>query len=274
VTVVSPGVDRTLASHLDRSQLIGRIPWVAHGITSRVPGLGPADGNVGYTPPRNVHDAWEMRERWVQAVELDPSRIVRIRQVHGAEVAIATAADVARGARPESEGAPWADAVVTATPGLALMTLHADCLPILLVDPVHRAVAAVHAGWRGIVAEIGRTTVERMSTAFDSRPEELVAYLGPAVTWENYEVGDEVIEAWTRVGPEAVACRTVAGRWRFDVKAAARWTLLAAGLRDDHVETSPICTVRDGDRWFSHRGQGPHTGRFAAIIGIRDESSA
>ena len=260
----------SLERHLCRSSLLTRYAWIAHGITSRVPGLGLAEGNVGYTAPRDVVDAWEMRRIWCEAVGLDPDRIVRVRQVHGADVFVAAEGDDGRGARPgQSSHAAIADAIVTDRPGLALMTLHADCLPVLLADPVNRVVATVHSGWRGTVAGIAPATVRVMSERFGSRPDDIVAFLGPGISCESYEVGDEVVDAWRDVGPEHVACYRFGGRWRFDVKAASRWTLLQAGLREENIEVSSICTVRDGDRWFSHRGQGGDTGRFAAIIGIR-----
>jgi len=140
-----------LAGHVERSRLISAIPWVRHGVTRRVPGLGLADGNVGYTAPRDEADAWEMRQRWALAMGIDPSDLVRVRQVHGNAVRIASEADTERGTHPDAGEAPVADAMITADANVALMTLHADCLAMLLVDPMRRVVGAVHAGWRGTV---------------------------------------------------------------------------------------------------------------------------
>ena len=162
------------------------------------------------------------------------------------------------------------DALITDRPGAVLMTLHADCLPILLVDPDRPAVAAVHAGWRGTVADVAGASVRAMAAAFSSRPGRLLAYLGPAIGSCCYEVGDEVAAAWSSLGiPDAAGGLVRSGeRWRFDLHAANRALLTRAGIDPPKCDVSPICTRCAGDHWFSHRGQGPETGRFGALIAL------
>ena len=263
-----------LAQHVERSRLISAVPWVRHGITRRVPGLGLADGNVGYTAPRDEADAWEMRQRWVRAMGIDPSDLVRVRQVHGNAVRVATEADTERGTHPDAGEAPIADALITADQHVALMTLHADCLAMLLVDPEQRVVGAVHAGWRSTVKDISGETVRAMRSAFGSRPEDLIAYVGPSISADRYEVGDEVVEAWRSVpGTSEAAVTRVNGAWRFDLKVANASQLRACGLADKNIEISLVCTASHTGRWFSHRAQGPLTGRFAAVIMIAGTQS-
>jgi YfiH family protein len=257
-----------LARHVERSRLISKFPWVRHGITSRVPGLGLADGNVGYTAPRDEADAWQMRRDWAQAIGIDPSELVRVRQVHGCDIRIATTADTVRGTHPSADNAPVADAMITNEPAVALMTLHADCLAMLLVDPETRSVAAVHAGWRSTVQNIAGATVDTMRISYGTNPVDLIAYVGPSIGLERYEVGEDVIDAWMATGGSERAVRHSDGRWRFDLKAANAGQLADAGVSEENIEISPICTASDPQRWFSHRGQGPLTGRFAAIIAI------
>lgn len=256
---------------LVRSELLDGLPWLRHGITTRVRGMGLADGNVGYTAPRNIADGWDMRRRWTEAVGLDPERIVRVHQVHGSAVAVANVADGLRGGRPDAVGAPIADAIVTATPGLALMTLHADCLPILLADTRRPAVATIHAGWRGTLADICGATVRTMADAFDTEAADLVAFIGPGIGVDAFQVGDDVAEIFTRDWPHADAVSRRSGRALLDLKRVNTWQLAVAGVLSDRIETSPLCTVADGAMLFSHRAQGPDTGRFAAIIGIAAE---
>lgn len=266
--------DVSLEQHIERSTLISAIPWVRHGITRRVPGLGLAAGNVGYTAPRDGADAWEMRQRWAMAMGVDPSDLVRVRQVHGNVVRIATEQDTQRGTHPGAREAPIADSIITCEANVALMTLHADCLAMLLVDPVNRSVGAVHAGWRSTVLDITGETVRAMSSAFGTQPDDLVAFVGPSIGAEQYEVGDEVVEAWRSL-PHALetAYRKIGGTWRFDLKAANAWQLTRAGLRAEKIEVSSVCTATDTERWFSHRAQGALTGRFAAVISISDGRS-
>jgi YfiH family protein len=259
------------SSFVTRSALLSSVQGVRHGLTGRVPRLGLADGNVAYSAPRDQIDAWEMRRAWCAAIGVDPERLATLGQVHGSDVHVATAEHAGRGARPGSGRVGLGDALLTADPGVALMTLHADCVPIFLVDPDRPAIATVHAGWRGTVADVAGESVRAMAQAFGTRPSRLLAYLGPAIGPCCYVVGDDVAAAWGASGPTAPGSLLRAGeRWRFDLRAANLNWLRRAGLDPDRCETSAVCTRCHGDRWFSHRGQGPETGRFGAVIALVD----
>lgn len=259
-----------LACHLTQSPLLGAESWLRHGITQRVPGLGRADGNVGYTAPRDEADAWEMRQQWARAIGIEPRTLTRVRQHHGNAVHVASKADLLVGASPNAVGdSPVADALITIQPNIALTTLHADCLAILLADPEYRAVAAIHAGWRSTVLDIAGETVRSMQRHFGTNPARLLAFVGPSIGIDRYEVGDEVADAWLAIGaPDDRILRRSGPKWQFDLKQANAALLVAAGLRPKTIEISDVCTARDGEHWFSHRGQGALTGRFAAIISI------
>jgi YfiH family protein len=249
------------------------VPFVRHGLTYRVEGLGKADGNIGLGSPRDQDDAWEMRKLWCAGMDLDPERIVTMGQVHGNDVIRVYARDAGKGARERGAHVGLGDALITNDPDVVLVTLHADCQPILIVDPVQRAVAAVHAGWRGTVADVGGATVAAMTREFGSNPVDLLAYLGPAIGPGANEVGDEVIEAWLEqaqdLGEDAMQAVLKPGpKHHFDVPTANRLLLLRAGLLDEHIETSPICTRSNTDTWFSHRGHGPNAGREGALIAL------
>ncbi|MGN6484865.1 MAG: polyphenol oxidase family protein, partial [Thermomicrobiales bacterium] len=164
-----------------RSELLARTPGIVHGLTYRVPGMGKAEGNIGYSGGRDREDAWAMRRQWAEAIGFDIEQMVNVGQVHGNEVIRAYAEDAGRGAAPGTEVIGHADALVTDAPNVFLSTMHADCQPILLVDPARPAVAAVHAGWRGTVADIAGNAVRAMQREFGSDPADLVAYLGPAI---------------------------------------------------------------------------------------------
>lgn len=260
-----------------RSVLLSAVPFVRHGLTYRVPELGKAEGNIGLGTPRDRVDAWEMRKLWCADIGVDPERIVTMGQVHGHDVLRVHADDAGKGSRDPETRVGVADALITNATGPVLMTLHADCQPILLVDPVNRAVGAVHAGWRGTVADVGGAAVAAMVREFGSEPGELFAYLGPAIGPDQNEVGDEVIEAWLAqaadLGEAAQSAVLKPGpKHHFDVPAANRLLLLRAGLAPEHIEVSNICTKTSKDSWFSHRGHGPNAGREGALIAIVDET--
>jgi YfiH family protein len=259
-----------------QSELLASIPGVAHGITRRVEGLGRAHGNIGFSAPRDRDDAWAMRQHWCAALDLVPDYLVTLGQVHGRDVRIATKAQAGHGARPGSMQIGLGDALITNQIGPVLMTLHADCQPVLVVDPgVGRrgpAVGVAHAGWRGTVADIVGATLAVMASAFGTRADDVHVVLGPAIGRCCYHVGDDVAHAWREIaGADAgEALEPVGDRFRFSLAAANRLLLDRAGVRATNIETSAICTKCEGDYWFSHRGQGAQTGRFGAMIAIHE----
>ena len=253
------------------SRLLDAEGWLTYGFTRRSEGMGLADGNVSYSGGRDRDDAWEMRRRWLEPLGLDPEAIVTTGQVHGNTVVAVEESDRGSGARPGSAILGLADATMTDAAGPVLFSLHADCLPILLADPVRRVVAVTHAGWRGTVADIAGETVRAMGDRYGSRPDELIAFLGPAISGEHYEVGPEVVSAWQAI-PDADTAAFWPGRgdrWQFDTVVANASRLIAAGMPPANIERSGICTRRSSADWFSHRAQGPTTGRFGAFIAIR-----
>ncbi len=157
------------------------------------------------------------------------------------------------------------DAVVTSTPGLGLAVLVADCVPLVLYDPGAHVVAAVHAGWRGTVKRVTEAAVDAMA-GLGADPGSIVAGIGPAITADRYQVGDEVADAVRAcldgdvggiVRPDGT------GRWLLDLWAANRRILVEAGVRPGNIEVSPVGTG-PGTPFFSDRAARP-CGRFAAM---------
>lgn len=251
-----------------QSELISDRLGIRHGFTGRLPGIEPAEGNIGFSAPRDKVAAALEREHWARAAGIDSRAIYTVHQIHGNQV---IAIDEPRSV--ESTPVPSlgpADAIMTSTPGVAVMTLHADCLAIIVVDPNKPAVCAIHAGWRGTVVDVAGAAVSAMRSTYGSDPSSLIAVFGPGMKSCCYEVGDEVVEAWREVaGDDAVlALKPGPRRWHFDLGLANRWLLERAGIQSAQIDDPGLCTMCNGDRWFSHRQQGPETGRFGAIVGI------
>jgi polyphenol oxidase len=208
----------------------------------------------------------ENRRRAANAVELTLDDLVFVDQVHGRAVAVVGSSDRGRGARNRSDDVVRADALVTTTPDVGLVVMVADCVPIVMTDPDARVLACVHAGWRGTVA---RVTDAAVSTMVDhgAEPARIVAWLGPAIGVDRYEVGDDVAEA-ARDGlgaVEGVLFRS-GDRWRFDLWAANRQLLERAGIASGNIAVAPHPTGEG--RFFSDRAERP-CGRFAAIARLR-----
>jgi YfiH family protein len=260
-----------------RSALLASVPGIAHGVSHRVAGLGEADGNIGLGSPRDKADAWAMRQLWCEEIGVEAETIVTGGQVHGTDILRVTAGDAGKGSRDGKPQLGIGDGLMTDARGVTLLTLHADCQPILLIDPDRPAVAAVHAGWRGTVANIAGAAVAAMHDAYGSRPDRLLVWLGPALGPCCHETGPEVTAAWRTkaaslgIDPEPAVSRP-SEKDHFNVPEANRLLLLAAGLADGRIDVSPECTKCDTDRWFSHRGHGPNAGREGAFIAILDQA--
>lgn len=253
-----------------QSTLFLRTGGVAHGLTKRVRSVHPAEANISYTAPRNRDAAWQMRQTWSTAIGVDASRLAVPYQVHGNGVAIVRNRHAGVGAAPGSKLVAKADAIVTSESEVVLMTTHADCLPLLLYAPESRVVATVHAGWRSTVAGVTRNTLRTMMSVYHVEPDEVLAYIGPAICRNCYEVGAEVEHAWRLIDAEDDAKAIVhsGDRKTFDLVAANRHLLELDGVLPLNIEESGLCTRCNGDEWFSHRGQGQYTGRFGAIIAL------
>ena len=244
-------------------------------VTARDGGVsgGPyATLNLSFSVGDDPANVLENRRRLAAALGVSPDDFVFARQVHGAGVRVVTAADRGSGAYSLDDAVESADALVTATPGVTLAILTADCLPVVLHDPVAGVLACVHAGWRGTVAGVTAAAVTAMRD-LGSRPSDLVAGLGPAIAGDRYQVGPDVHEAVTvAFGPAAAAFlrpdlrpgAVPAGqdRWLLDLSAANRHALLEAGVPGVRIHASAVPTGT-GD-FFSDRAARP-CGRLALV---------
>lgn len=160
------------------------------------------------------------------------------------------------------------DAMMTDLPDVCVSVSTADCIPVLLYDDVHHAVAAVHAGWRGTVSSIVRKTVERMEEVYHTDVNDVKAVIGPGISLDAFEVGDEVYDAFQSAGfpMMQIAKRYVLSeektKWHIDLWEANRWELLQSGVPFSHIHLSGICTYSHNDRFFSARRAGIHSGRI------------
>jgi purine-nucleoside/S-methyl-5'-thioadenosine phosphorylase / adenosine deaminase len=217
------------------------VPGLVHGFEQRLGPAGWEDKDAG-------------RRRMAEALS-GSGRLYLLKQVHGADVR-----------RAPWDGRPEADAAVSEEPGGLLGIETADCLPVLLVDPVRRVVAAAHAGWRGTVAQVARRAVDAL-VAGGSHTADLLAALGPGIGACCYEVGEEVRDAFGEAG--AGCFRPGArGRPHLDVREANRRQLLRAGLSSDRIHGVDDCTHCLPDLYHSFRREGRAAGRMINFVGF------
>lgn len=217
------------------------LPWLVHGFSTRA--LGDFKG-------RSAGES-------AAALGLE-GKVITLKQVHSDTVRPADGE--ISGLEPRLEG----DGLISRTPGETIGVGIADCLPLLLVDSRKRAVAAVHAGWRGSAARIAALAVERMRADYGSEPADLEAVIGPCISAEQYEVGEDVAGHFE---PGAVL-REGRPKAHVDLAAANRLQLLAAGLREGNIRGGVHCSFRD-PQFHSHRRDAERAGRMIAFIGLR-----
>jgi YfiH family protein len=248
---------------LDASGIDAAVTGRAGGVSA-----GPYESlNLSLTVGDDPANVLENRRRLAAGFGAGLGDFVFARQVHGAGVAVVGDADAGRGAVSQDDAIPDTDALVTTSSGVVLVILTADCVPIVLHDPVAGVLACVHAGWRGTVARIGAAAVTTMEK-LGASPGDMLAGLGPAIDPARYQVGSDVHQAITvafgagefiRPDPDA------AGRWLLDLRAANRHVLREAGLRERNILVTGTPTGRE---FFSDRAERP-CGRLALVARLR-----
>lgn len=188
-------------------------------------------------------------------------------QVHLTEIAIIDDDFMHRGIEERRQALDGVDALMTDMENVCIGVSTADCIPVLLYDAKHRAVCAIHAGWRGTVKRITEQALKRMTAIYGSHPQDIVAQIGPGIHLDSFEVGDEVYESFAEEGFPMELISTRREKWHIDLPTCNRLQLEAMGVPTQHIAVSPVCTFKQTDTFFSARRLGIHSGRiFTAII--------
>ena len=247
---------------------------VVHALSTRFGGVSkpPYDSmNLALHVGDDEADVVENRRRFLDRLGLDFGKLTTPEQVHGDNIMRIGMNDAGRGRLSYADSIPATDALMTDVPGVPLMLCFADCTPVLLFDPVHRAAAIAHGGWKGTVRSIAAKTVCAMAEAFGTRPEDCLAGIGPAIGPCCYEVGDEVAGEFRKSFPQ-FADEIVSeqnGSIHLDLWKANRLQLEEVGLLPEHIDTAGVCTACHPRTFFSYRAEGPATGRIAAVMAIK-----
>jgi len=275
-----------------------RTGWLWHGFSTRRGGLSraycavdaPGELNLGFTASDDRENVAANRRLLAEAVTGDAATpLVTLRQIHSSVLVVGSSGDACR-------STPWkGDGLMTDEPGLLLGVQTADCIPVLVADRRKRVVAAFHAGWRGTVKRIVEAGIGRMRLEFGSRPEDLIAAIGPGVGACCYAVGDEVFSGFEsqfayagELFHEVYSSDPVRNKYpmlfltqrapghseigpslHVDLVEANRRQLLDAGLKPGAISRTGGCTSCHRELFFSHRASQGHAGRMMSVIGVR-----
>ena len=239
---------------------------LVHAISTRHGGVSPAPFNtlnLSHTAGDDKVNVTTNIQRLHAALTLDATKTVTASQAQADRVAVIGAAQ--RGAILRE-----VDALLTNAPGVPLMLRFADCVPILFFDPAHRAIGIAHAGWRGTVLKIVTKTAQTMMDTFGTQPRDLIAGIAPSIGPCCYRIGADVIARVRAAFENAdeLLLPQPDGGAHFDLWAANARQLRAMGV--ERIEVAQICTAHHTDELYSWRGENAKTGRFGAIMAIRD----
>lgn len=242
---------------------LGRFASLRHGVTTK-----RSDRSYHFSMALHTGEATEAivdnREAMVSAFG-EAWAFVLADQTHSDHIHIVRE-PTTRGWHSQKDAIADCDALITDQKGVMLGILTADCVPVLLYDPTHEVVAAIHAGWRGTEAQIVQKCVAKMVEVFGTKPEDIVAGIAPAIGACCYEVGQEVAAYFAKT-PEVLTLQED-GRYRLDLPQANRGQLLDMGLKESHIEMSNLCTACHTEAFFSYRKEQGCTGRFMTLIGM------
>lgn len=247
---------------------------VKHAFSTRLGGVSePPFDTMNFTTARGDNPAHVMENfnRMAAALAVDTDHMVLARQTHTTNIRTVTEADAGKGIVKERDYQDI-DGLITNVPGIMLVTFYADCVPLYILDPVHKAIGLSHSGWQGTVGRMGRETLLKMAQEYHTRPADVIAAIGPSICRDCYEVGREVADAFYRqFGQKAkrlLTANKTAGKYQLDLWEANRIILEEAGVDPKQIHVTDICTRCNPRLLFSHRRMGERRGNLAAFMGL------
>ena len=258
---------------------ISKTGMVSHLMTMRAGGVSEGDlwsMNLSFSRGDRKENVEENFRRAAALLGCSPGDIVCSDQTHTTNIRLVTSVDKGKGVvRPKDYSD--VDGLITSEPGIALATFYADCVPLLFVDPVRRAVGLSHSGWRGTAQGMGARTAEAMREAFGSRPEDLLVGIGPSICRDCYEVSEDVADAFRALFSEPgfqklpvrlsdVLSAKGNGKYQLDLWKANEAVCLSAGILPQHISVTDVCTCCNPDRLFFHRASGGKRGNLGMFV--------
>lgn len=256
---------------LFKSSVLEAQPGLIHGFSSRGGGYsngGYSSLNLGLAGEDKPEHVRKNRMLFIDTLGIRPNQVVCGQQVHSTNIVCVGKREGGRGFLNAMDALPETDGLVTNQSGVALMTLYADCVPILFYAPIHHVIGVCHCGWRGTVGEIAKKMVDIMVKNYECMPSNICAAIGPSISKMVYEVDRPVLETFyqTFSFADRVITKTDTEHGMLDLWEANRLQLLEAGILDFHIDVSGLCTFQNRQMFFSHRGDGGKTGRNAAVL--------
>lgn len=246
---------------------------VKHCFTTRQGGVSEGifeSLNLSFTRGDKKEAVEENFRRVAKALGTEYENFVFTDQTHTTNVKRVGKEDAGKGLTKE-RGYTDVDGLISNEPGIVLSTFYADCVPLYFVDPVHRAIGLSHSGWRGTVGRMGKVTLEAMKREFGTKPEEVICAIGPSICQSCYEISEDVAVEFKHEfhgHEEEILIEKGNGKYQLDLWRTNELILLEAGVRQEHLAVTNICTCCNDKLLFSHRASQGKRGNLGAFLAL------
>lgn len=248
---------------------------VVHGFSTRMGGVSEgiyASMNLSYTRGDKEEDVTENFVRFAKALKISPENYVFSDQTHTTNIRVVTQEDRGKGFTVPRDYENI-DGLVTNVKGLVLSTFYADCVPLYFVDVKNKAIGLSHSGWKGTVGEIGKKTVETMMREYGSKPQDILAVIAPSICRECYEVSEDVALEFQKIFPKEehkmIMDEKENGKFQLDLWECNKRILMKAGIPNENISVTNICTCCNSELLFSHRASQGKRGNLGAFMMLK-----
>jgi YfiH family protein len=246
---------------------------VKHCFTTRQGGVSEgiySNLNTSLIKEDKRENVIENLNRVCSAIGIDYTKLVFSDQVHGDTVRVVTKADIGKGIT-ETSDIKMVDALITNEVGVPIITFYADCVPVFILDPVHKAVGLAHSGWKGTTLKIAVKTLEKMAKEYGTKPEDCLIGIGPSIEKKCFEIREDAavlfkqsFSYWQKFMEKVDEEHYIADLWL-----AVKLMLIEEGIKEENITTSGLCTYCNEELFFSHRRDKGKTGSLSAIIELK-----
>lgn len=248
---------------------------VKHGFSTRIGGVSEGiwdSMNLSFTRGDNEESVRENFKRMAEAIGVEADSLVFAAQTHTTNVRKVTLEDKGKGIIAPLDYQD-VDGLITNEPGICLTTFYADCVPLFFIDPAHKAIGLSHSGWRGTVGKMGKATLEKMTEEFGTNPKDVIAAIGPSICQDCYEVSEDVIDKFKEAFREKywadLFYQKENKKYQLNLWKANEIILKEAGVLDENIAVTNVCTNCNSDVLFSHRATGGARGSLAAFMSLK-----
>lgn len=254
-------------------RILDDIPWLKNAVSTRLGGVSKdylASMNLGFNRGDLDENVIRNHEIFANVIGVNPKNIVTGNQTHTTNVKVVTKDDCGKGIYRDRNYTDI-DVLITNEKGIVLATYYADCVPLLIVDTKNKAIGLSHSGWRGTVGKIGKVTIEKMGELYGTKPEDIVACIGPSICQKCYEISEEVAVQFKEAFPDNIKEILIDkgnGKYQLDLWECNRINFKEAGVLPENIKVTDICTCHNTDVLFSHRGHNGKRGNLGAFLSV------